>query len=202
MKIVGLCGGSGSGKGVVADLLSEYGFAHIDTDKIYHELTDKSSPCLNELALAFGDRIVNKNGGLDRRVLAEIVFNSPDNERSREILNEIAHRYVLCEVRRLLPMLEEQGYVAALVDAPLLFESGFDRECDNIVAVLAPRRIRIQRICARDGIDSLAAQRRIDSQLSDEYLLSHSDYCITNDSDLDELRSSCESLVEKIINNV
>lgn len=202
MKVVGLCGGSGSGKGVVAELLSEYGFAHIDTDKIYHELTDKSSPCLDELTFAFGKEIINEKGGLDRTSLAERVFNSPNKDEYRKKLNEIAHKHVLTAVREILPRLKAEGFAAALVDAPLLFESGFDKECDLILAVVAPREVRMKRICERDGITPDAAERRIASQLSDEFLISHSDFCLTNGSSLTELRSSCESIVKKIINNV
>lgn len=202
MKVVGLCGGSGSGKGVVAELLSEYGFAHIDTDKIYHELTDKSSPCLDELTFAFGKEIINEKGGLDRTSLAERVFNSPNKDELRKTLNRIAHRHVLDSVRELLPRLKAEGFAAAIVDAPLLFESGFDKECDLILAVVAPREVRMKRICERDGITPDAAERRIASQLSDEFLISHSDFCLTNGSSLTELRSSCESIVKKIINNV
>ena len=202
MKVVGLCGGSGSGKGVVAGLLSEYGFAHIDTDKIYHDLTDNPSPCLDELTFAFGKGIINEKGGLDRTSLAEIVFNSPSKDELRKRLNRIAHRHVLDSVRELLPRLKEKGFAAALVDAPLLFESGFDKECDLILAVCAPYDVRIKRICERDGITPDAAKRRIASQLSDEFLLSRADFCLTNDSTLTALRSECESIVKKIINNV
>lgn len=202
MRVVGLCGGSGSGKGVVAGLLSEYGFAHIDTDKIYHDITDKPSACLDELVETFGKEILNTTGGLNRPALAEIVFNSPNKEEYRKKLNEIAHRHVLFTVRALLPTLKSEGYKVALVDAPLLFESGFDKECDLILAVTAPTDLRIKRICERDGISPDAAQRRIASQLSDEFLISHSDFCLTNDSDTAELRSRCEDIVKKIINNV
>ena len=202
MKVVGLCGGSGSGKGVVAELLSEYGFAHIDTDKIYHELTDKSSHCLDELTFAFGKEIINEKGGLDRTSLAEIVFNSPNKDELRKTLNRIAHRHVLDSVRELLPRLKAEGFAAALVDAPLLFESGFDKECDYILAVLAPRDVRVRRICERDGITPAAAERRIATQLADEFLLSRADFCLTNDSCIEELRSECENIVKKIINNV
>ena len=202
MKVIGLCGGSGSGKGVVAELLSEYGFAHIDTDKIYHDITYKPSPCVDELVAAFGKKILNAIGGLDRPSLAEIVFNSPNKDEFRKQLNEIAHRHVLSAVRKLLPTLKSEGYKAVLVDAPLLFESGFDKECDIILAVTAPREVRVKRICERDGITPDAAERRIASQLSDEFLISHSDFCLTNGSSLTELRSSCESIVKKIINNV
>ena len=202
MRVIGLCGGSGSGKGVVARLLSEYGFAHIDTDKIYHDITDKPSPCLDELVDVFGKKILNLAGGLDRPSLAEIVFNSQNKDEFRKQLNEIAHRHVLFTVRKLLPTLKSAGYKAALVDAPLLFESCFDKECDLILAVIAPREVRIKRICERDGISPDAAERRIASQLSDEFLLSRADFCLTNDSDIASLRSRCEGIVKKIINYV
>ena len=80
MEIIGLCGGSGSGKGTVAKIFCEYGFKHIDTDAVYHTLTSYPSPCLRELADAFGMEIL-KGGKLDRTKLAEMVFRGKVRQR-------------------------------------------------------------------------------------------------------------------------
>ena len=199
MKIVGLCGGSGSGKGTVAELFSEYGIPSIDTDAVYHDITSSSSPCLDALSLEFGVGILTANGALDRKKLSDVVFFGEDSKRKREKLNVISHKYVLKETRKLLLEYEKRGSKAALVDAPLLFESGFDKECDFIIAVVADKSVRIKRITKRDGIDENSAKRRIDSQLTDEYLKERADFIIENSGNIIELKSKIENIVVKIL---
>ena len=87
-----------------------------------------------------------------------------------------------------------------LVDAPLLFESGFDKECDLIISVTADKELRKKRIMVRDGIDDIAATKRIESQLADEYLIKHSDYNIVNNGDLYSLESEVKMVAEKVNN--
>lgn len=196
MRIIGLCGGSGSGKGRVAGLFSEYGYLHIDTDEVYHKLTSGKSPCLDELSSVFGEKIIAQDGSLDRRVLAGIVF-ADGGKAPLERLNSIAHRHVLDEVRRIIG--ESEGmYPAVIVDAPLLFESGFDRECELVIAVTAPAEMRISRIIERDGITREAALGRISAQISDDTLISRADFVIRNDSDLESLKSAVADIVKKI----
>ena len=199
MKIIGLCGGSGSGKGTVAELFSEYGIPSVDTDAVYHDITSCSSPCLDALVLAFGAEIVADGGALDRKRLSNIVFFGEDSEQKREKLNTISHKYVLDKTREILSEYEKQGKKAAFVDAPLLFESGFDRECDLIVAVIADKSVRIDRIMKRDGIDKKSAQRRIDSQLTDEYLKGKSDFIIENSGNFSELKTQVEKIATQIL---
>ena len=198
MKIIGLVGGSGSGKGTVSELFSKYNFAHIDTDNIYHELTSGATPCTEALRLEFGDGVIKEDGSLDRRALSKIVFADGAREKLRA-LNSITHKFVLDEVRRLLPSLALSGYAAVLVDAPLLFESGFDKECDTILCVTAPKDVRISRIVARDGISPDAAERRISSQKSDDELIERSDFAIENSGDRDELLRVIDGLVPLIL---
>ena len=200
MKIVGLCGGSGSGKGTVAEIFSVFGIPSVDTDRVYHELTVRKSPCLDALVEEFGEEILDENGSLDRRALSLLVFGDGAAAVKRKKLNEIAHKFVLDETRRILKEFESLGAQAALVDAPLLFESGFDKECDLIIAVVADLNIRIDRIMMRDGLEEKAATLRLKSQLPDDYLASRSDFVIKNNKSLDELEKEVVEVVNKIIN--
>ena len=100
----------------------------------------------------------------------------------------------------MLDLLRSQGHRWAIVDAPMLFESGFNAECDSIVCVIADRNVRISRITERDGISPEAASARIASQLSDERLAQLCDYKIVNNGDLAELEASVADLAEKILN--
>jgi dephospho-CoA kinase len=197
VKIIGLTGGTGAGKGTVAALFSKYNFAHIDTDAIYHELTSGMTPCLVALSEEFGKEIV-KDGALDRAALASVVFKCENRQRLAR-LNEIAHKFVLDEVRARISRLS--GYDAVLVDAPVLFESGFDRECDSILCIIARKDVRIGRIMERDGITYERAEARIAAQRADEELIALSDFVIENNGDTEALEKEVERVATVIRNN-
>ena len=196
MKVIGLCGGSGSGKGAVSGIFAEIGIPSIDTDAVYREMTLSDSPCMRELRGEFGDEVVNSQGGLDRARLASIVFNDPSR---LEKLNKIAHSFILDETRRRLAAYSDKGCPAVIVDAPVLFESSFDKECDEIVCVVADKDIRTDRIMSRDRITRDAAEKRIASQMPDESLISKCDHVIYNNSDIEYLRKQILSLKNKLI---
>jgi dephospho-CoA kinase len=196
MKVIGLCGGSGSGKGAVSGIFAEIGIPSIDTDAVYREMTLSDSPCMRALRREFGEEVVNSLGGLDRTRLASIVFSDPTR---LEKLNKIAHSFILDEARRRLAEYRDKGFAAAIVDAPVLFESGFDSECDEIICVVADRETRIARIMSRDGISYDAAEKRIASQMKDEILISKCDHVIYNNADIESLREGILSLKNKLI---
>lgn len=201
MKIIGLAGGSGSGKGTVCALFEKYNFASIDTDAVYRKITSSAdSACLMALKAEFGADIINSDGSLNRASLAKTVF-ADGAESKRERLNKITHAYVLAEVRRQIPTLAERGFVGVIIDAPLLFESGFDKECNIILCVISNKNARVARIVARDGITEEMARSRISAQLDDEYLIAHSDYVICNDGDRKELEEKVADVANLIIND-
>ena len=197
MFVLGVCGGSGSGKGAACALFAELGFPSIDTDALYHEMTSEKNALTDALASRFGSDVLDEKGALIRSRLAEIVFGSGAKDALAD-LNRIAHRHILAEVRVWLAKKREEGVPAALVDAPLLFESGFDKECDGVLCVYAPREVRIARIMQRDSISRVQAERRIDAQASDAYLLSRSGYHICNDGDVAALRARVAEIAQKI----
>lgn len=199
MKVIGLCGGSGSGKGTVCDVFRENGIPTIDTDAVYRELTGMPGPLVDALRAEFGDSIITADGTLDRRSLATLIFNSPDATDKLKRLNAIAHKYILDETRNRLYSYSLGGSPLGVVDAPVLFESGFDSECDIIVSVIADKNIRIERIICRDGIGREEAERRIAAQMSDEQLISKSDFVIYNNSDLTNLRGQVDRLIANLI---
>lgn len=194
MLIIGLTGPSGAGKGAVSALLSEYGIPVIDADAVYHELLVPPSPCLDALCEKFGDEILLSDGTLNRRRLGEIVFSDPE---ALQALNAIAHGFVMTRIRRQLNELREGGVRAAVIDAPQLFEANADKDCNLIISVLADKRLRLERIMARDGIDAESALRRMDAQRSDEFFKTHSDYIIRNDGNLDLLKPQVERILKE-----
>lgn len=198
MLIIGLCGGSGSGKGAVSEIFASCGYLTVDADKVYHSLISRRSDCTRELSREFGEEIIGADGAVDRKRLAEIVFS--DREKLQK-LNKISHFYVIGRIREIIGENEGKNYRGAIVDAPVLFESGFDSECDAIVAVIADKDIRIARILLRDSVTAEAAEQRIKNQISDEYLVERANYVIENNGSLSQLASAVRSVIEKIENN-
>ena len=198
MRIIGLCGGSGSGKGIVSSLFLEYGIPSIDTDALYREMTSFNSDCMQALIGEFGERISRSGGSLDRAVMASIVFS--DSAKLKR-LNTITHRFILNKTREILTQYRDEGRLAAIVDAPVLFESGFDAECDEVICVVAEAEIRLKRIMSRDGIDMDAAKKRVMAQKPDEELIARSNYVITNNQDLCSLKEQVERIAKTILDN-
>ena len=198
MKVIGLCGGSGSGKGEASRIFSELGFAVIDTDRVYHELTASPSECTAALKKEFGESILTLDGAIDRKKLAALVFSGDGAELRRKKLNEIAHAYILGETRRRIKSYCGK-YPAVIVDAPVLYESGFDKECDAVVAVIAEPEVRIERIMARDSIERRLAEERIAAQMSNGELMSRADHTLINNGDLSELRAEASRIADLIL---
>ena len=197
MKIIGLCGGSGSGKGYVSSLFASLGIPSIDTDKVYNNLISYNSECVSEIASLFGDAVLNTDGSLSKSALRDIVFQK-SNKDKLALLNTVTHKHILNATRKQLKAFETKGDFAAIVDAPLLFESGFDRECDYIIAVLADRETRISRVILRDAISREVAERRMDLQKSDEFLRENSDFVIYNTGDNRALENQIKQIYDKI----
>ena len=200
MFVIGLTGGSCCGKSTVAKLFASNNIFCINADEIYHIITAQRSKCTRELAEEFGEEIIAADGALNRDALRAIVFS--DKEKLKR-LNTITHYHVLNEIRSSLSLAEKKGYIAAIVDAPQLFESGFHNECDVVIAVMADQDIRISRIMQRDALTRDEALRRINNQYSDEFFRKHSDYLIVNNGSYTSLKKvTLEFLSDIKIKNI
>lgn len=191
MTVIGLTGPSGAGKSTVCSIFKQNGIPVISADSIYRDICIPRSPCLNDIVAAFGN-VTLPDGTLDRKTLAKEVFS--DSEKLKR-LNNITHGYVLDGIRKKLSSLSESGCTLAVVEAPQLFESGFDSECDLIVSVLCERNKRKERLIIRDSLTDEAIEKRISSQLDDNYFRLHSDEIIENNGSLDSLASAVYALI-------
>ena len=192
MRIIGITGPSGAGKSVISALLDKYSIPTIDADAVYHSLLIPPSPCLDALKNAFGDRIFNSDGSLDRTALGAIVFS---DEQKLSLLNSTVLSFVLDRIRLMISELSAQGHAAVAVDAPTLIESGFDRECDEVISVLASSNVRLERIMARDSISKEKAMLRINAQKDDSFYILHSDSVLYNDGCMEQIANELHKLL-------
>ncbi len=196
MKVIGLTGGSGSGKTTVLNLLRDRGAAAIDCDRLYDSLLQTSEALRADLKKTFG-QVFLPDGSLDRKTLSETVFSDPKQLLK---LNEIVYYHVGIAVREELAAAKKSGKKLAVIDAVNLIESGLGELCDTTVAVLAPLDTRIARIMARDGIDQAQAEKRIAAQQTDETFTARAKQTLINDGSEQTLREKALSLLAEYLN--
>ena len=192
MRIIGLTGGSGTGKGTFAALLRDKGAGWVDADAVYRTLCAENREMLAALDAAFGG-VLDENGALDRPKLARIVFADPAKLRQ---LNEITLPYI--RAASLDEMRAQGDCPFVLYDAPTLFEAGADDLCERIIGVLADTEVRVQRIMARDGLDEAAARARIGAQPDADFYRARCDYIVENNDDLADLQRQADAILKDL----
>lgn len=195
MKILGLTGGSGTGKSAACTAFARLGCGVIDADATYRTLCDTCEPMLKEIQNVFGD-VFSTNGKLDRKKLGAIVF--ADAQKLQQ-LNAITHPYIRQAARDAFAAYNKRGCLLCIYDAPVLFEGQMETLCDKTCAVLAARNTRIARIVARDAITEEYAALRIDAQKDDAFYRERCDYVVQNDADLDTLYTQVRKIYEDMV---
>lgn len=195
MKIIGLTGQSGAGKSEACAFFKKYGIPCVNTDEVYHGLLKRNSLLVCELVRSFGIEISDNAGGINRKALAGIVFSSKE---ALEKLNKITHKHILSVSEDMLKEYERLGHYAAVIDAPQLFESGFDKKCDVTLGIISNDDILIERIILRDDISRSDAETRLKNQHPKEFFINNCTYTIENTHGLDELEKAVVSIINKL----
>lgn len=190
--MIGLTGGSGVGKGAASAVLAARGFAVIDADAVYRDLCRTDAALLAALFAAF-PAARGADGTLDRRALAACVFSDAD---ALLRLNKLTTPFIRRAVEREAAALGAKAPV--VLDAPTLFEAGFDDLCAVTVGVLAERGTRLARIMARDGLSQDAACARLGAQPDDAFYQTRCNYILRNNGDLAALSRQVDELIPKL----
>ena len=195
LVVIGVTGGIGSGKSTVARILEARGARVIDADRIAREVVRKGSRALDEIAGCFGSGVITRDGELDRKKLAAIVFS--DKEKL-EALNSIVHKYVVERIEDLVKSIKNEGKCEAIViDAPIPVEHGFVDLADSIWVVAAEKGLRTGRIIERSGCSFEEAVARIESQMSEAEYIKMADEVLYNNGNLAELEREAAELFAK-----
>lgn len=171
MKIIGLTGSIASGKSTIARMFRQCGINVHDADKTVHQLLSASGKATPLVADYFGGDVLAADGSVDRPALGQKIFALPD---ARLALEEIVHPLVYQSRQRFLADIQRAGKSFAVLDVPLLFETGGDAGCDYLVTVWAPMRILRQRALRRPNMTKEKFAQIIKAQLpqSDKIRLS------------------------------
>ena len=196
MLIVGLTGGVASGKTAVSRVLKEEGAYIIDADQIARELVQPHGPAWNELVRTFGRQILQEDGSIDRKKLADRVFVDPNQ---RKHLDQILHPLITEEMdRRTREIGEKNPEAIVVIDAPLLIEVGYHRRVDKLMVVVSTRTEQIERLKAREGINSEQALRILSSQMPVEEKVKLADFVIRNEGSLAEVREKAKKVFREL----
>lgn len=181
MFVIGITGNSGSGKSMISELIKSQGAYIIDADKVAHKIMQVGKKAYNEIIDFFGSEVINNDKTINRKILGNIVFN--DSQKLNK-LNDITHKYILeyikDEIREIKNKKSEYKYI--VIDAPLLIETGLNKECDYIWIVYASIEKRLERIKKRDNISEEIVLKRFKNQTPFEVLKKFADVVIENDT--------------------
>jgi dephospho-CoA kinase len=192
MIVVGLTGSLGSGKTTVARMFGEMGARVVDSDRLAREAVEPGKPAYTDIIREFGEGILRPDGRIDRAALGRIVFADPAR---RKVLESIVHPRVEEARRELMSGFENNALV--ILDVPLLFESGLDRECGKTVVVAVDDEARLARLKAA-GLDEEDVRRRLASQMPQEDKKARADYVIDNSAGLDRTRDRVREIMNDL----
>ena len=176
--VVGLTGGIGAGKSVVAGVLRSLGAPVYDADAAAKSLYDRDPALRDEVVATFGSQVLRANGGLDRAALADVVFSSASGLQK---LNDLVHPAVRTDFARWADLRRMEGHKVVFREAAILYESGSDADCDQVWAVHAPLPLRMERVRVRSGWSDAQIQARMAQQWTADRVNERADVVITND---------------------
>lgn len=197
---VGLTGGIATGKSHVLRYFAELGAAVIDADRIAREVVRPGLPAHAEIVQAFGEKVLDSRGEIDRKALGALVFSSPARLRR---LNAIMHPRILEAedewVRELRTGSSGGKHRMVVVDAALMIEVGSYCKYDQLVLVYCPPSTQLQRVILRDGISEKQARERIATQLPLLQKVAYADYVIETSDEPARTRAQAEFIYRDLL---
>lgn len=195
MTVIGITGGIGTGKSTVSEYLASKGYKIIDADEISRNITKAGSPVINELTGLFSNSILMSDGNLDRKKIADIVFNDCDKKKQLESI--VTKRVIEAISSEIKDLRNSDTYDIIFLDAPLLFETGADKLVDVTWLITCDIDIRIKRVMSRDGSSEREIIARIKNQMPEEKKISKATVVIDNSKGKEDLICEIESLMKK-----
>ena len=190
---IALTGGIASGKSIAADELCRLGVAVIDYDELAHKVVAPGTPGFEAVRQAFGPVVVAPDGSLDRSVLGQVVFKSPN---ARRILETIVHPLVFQAADQAEAMAEAQGHNFIVHEIPLLVETMDQSHFDGVIVVDTPAWLRERRLVEERGLTMLQAKARLAAQAADSDRVAVADFVWDGSGSPDALRQQVDEWLD------
>lgn len=201
MLKIAITGGAGSGKSTVARMFAELGAPVIDADRLARDAVAPGSPAWQELRQFLGPEYFAPDGALDRAKVAALVFQDP---AARRDLEAIIHPRITAALAARLKELAGEGAPLALVEIPLLYETGRQGAYDRVIVVYVDPEDQVRRLSARDGRAPAEITGIMAAQMPLKDKRALADYVIDNRGDLAATRQQVKNLwaaLQKIIDS-
>ncbi|WP_338658097.1 dephospho-CoA kinase [Paraclostridium sordellii] len=197
MLVIGLTGNIGCGKSSLSKILKDNSLDIIDADIISREIMSNNK-LLEEVFKVFGEDVKEKDGTLNRKKLASIVFS---DDKKLVALNDITHPAIKNEIKRRIKDIENKGRNIVIVDAALLIEGKFLDLIDKLIVITCDEKEQLNRVMDRDNSNMDEALNRISSQMNQDEKVKFGDYIIDNSGSLEELNYKANKLITYIKEN-
>jgi dephospho-CoA kinase len=194
MMIIGLTGGIASGKSTVSKIIMELGLPVVDADLIAREVVGNGQPAYHKIVDAFGEKVIDHEGNLNRELLGSIVFN---DEQKRQQLNGIVHPEVRKMMLQKAEHYIESGAEHVVLDIPLLFESKLTHMVEKVLLVYVDFEIQLARLITRNSLSKDEALVRIKSQMPLKEKISLADEVINNNGSLSETKEQLITVLNR-----
>ena len=194
MRVIGITGSISCGKSTVSRELLRQGFPVIDGDELSRELTGPGGPAVDEIRSVFGDRYINPDGSMNRRLMGKLVFSDAG---AREQLDLLMAPYLRSLTEQRIRLAASSGEKLCFLDMPLLFEKGYDTICDTVWCVWLPENLQLQRLMERDGYSREEALSRIRAVMSSDEKARLSSAVIDNSGSVEQTIEQVSVLLRK-----
>ena len=196
MHVVGLTGGISTGKSTVSNYMQSNGLNVIDADLIARQVVKRGETCYFAVIDTFGPEILADDSQIDRAKLGQIIFNNPEK---RKLLNQLVHPTIRLHILSQTLLLFLKGKRVAILDTPLLFESGLHRWVHSTCVVYCSEVTQKQRLMGRDGLNSQDAQSRMNSQMPIDQKRALATHVIDNSNTLSETRKQVDLYIHSLL---
>ena len=190
MRALGLTGGIGSGKSMVAEMFVQLGAEVIDADRLARDVVEPGQPALEEIVNTFGPDILLPDGRLNRGKLAATIFA---DAAARQRVNAITHPPIRARMEIQVAARRQRSGVLIL-DIPLLYENGRTDIVEKVIVVWVDPQTQLQRITQRGGLSLDEARLRIAAQMPLDDKRARADYVIDNRGDREDTRRQVEAI--------
>lgn len=196
MLKVGLTGGIGSGKSTASRYFESLGAFVLDADEEAKNLIMSNETVQHELISEFGTDIIDGTGRVNKKKLARIAFQDEDHQQR---LNSVVHPYIFNLIdKEFNRVLNDKKHGVFIVDAALIYETGFDAHLDYVIVVTAHLKNRMERALGRETLSREEILKRVGFQWPEEEKVNMADFVVHNDGTEAELQKNIESLIKKL----
>jgi len=196
MRLIGLTGGIATGKSTVARMLAAHGATIIDADQLAREVVEPGQPALAEIINRFGPAVIAADGALDRAALGTIVFADAGARRD---LERITHPRIGALTQERIAAALARDADLVVVGVPLLFENDRADMFEGVLLTYAPEDVQVQRLMQRDGLDAVAARRRLDAQMPIEDKRARATWIIDNGGAIEATQQQVDRWWESLL---